>query len=147
MIVVQPNLSRVHMQQLNLSGFTVSCTNNKVNSWNNTQQVVTHTDIMLNRLSYQMAKGYWIVGAGLLHFSSVVNYLLSRLCQSEVQLCFNKRVQLRRDLRWLFKDTTTILDHKHQFYGFVNQLNSSPMLSTFNLKLSNQIKHATSVFN
>lgn len=28
----------------------------------------------------------------------------------------------RSDLRWLFKDTTTIKPHKHQLYGSVNQL-------------------------
>lgn len=80
----------------------------------------------------------------LLHFTCVVNYLLSRLCQSEVQ---QKGSTKKTDLEWLFQDTTTITNHKHQFYGSMNQLNGSQQLSTFNLKLSNQTKRLTSVFD
>lgn len=53
----------------------------------------------------------------------------------------------KKNLRWLFKAITTVVDHKLHFYDTVNQMNGGGWLSTFNPKLSNQIKHVTSVFN
>lgn len=53
----------------------------------------------------------------------------------------------KKGLRWLFKDTTTIMNHKHSFYGSVNQLNGTLWLLTFNLKPSNQTNNLTPDFD
>ncbi len=50
---------------------------------------------------------------------------------------FQKKVQ--KISRVLFKDTTTIMSHKHQLYGSMNQLNGSAWFWTFNLS-NDQIK-------
>lgn len=48
--------------------------------------------------------------------------------------------EFRKDLRWLFKDTTACRNHNHRFYSCVNHLNAGPRLSTFNLNTVIQTK-------
>lgn len=89
LIVAQLNLSRVQLQQSNLFEFAMVCTAEII--LNNVLSIVIMQNNWPKQIKWQK---HWIVGAALLHLSSVVNYLLSRLSQSEVHLCFNNWVSI-----------------------------------------------------
>ncbi len=136
----QPNLSRAKVQQPNLFGFLMLYTYQKGATIQNSvipMQLLYWTKCYW--LADQMAKGYWVVGAALLHFSCIVNDLLSMSVRSSTLFQQEGSTKKKKKHLWmLFKDTTTIMNHKHQFYGSVNQLNGShggqPLTLSYQIK-------------